>query len=168
MRMQLVPALCLALAAGAAGAQSARLLDPKGVCRALSSEGFGAGALGHNTEGFEDTGFSTYKCLSDGVVIPGGSGTFVTSLNYFAESRTADRVEIVKLVLNVHNRKTRDAGRTKFIASIKSLLQALAIDPPAALLAALDKSTAGTFPIDGGRIRFEVWSLPVERQRLTI
>jgi Family of unknown function (DUF6030) len=168
MRMQLFLALCLALVAGAAAAQPARFTEPKAVCKALSGEGFVSGGWRKDDEGFEETNFLAYKCLSEGFIIPGSEGAFVTSLNYFAEGRTVDRVEIVKLVLNIHNRKTRNAGRDKFVQSGKVLLHALGIEPPAAFLAALEQSKAGVFPIEGGRIRYEVWSIPVERQRLTI
>jgi hypothetical protein len=169
MRIQLLLALALAFVAGVAAAQPARLSEPKAVCQALSGEGFTSGTWRKDEKGFEDTNFLAYKCLSEGFIIPGGNGAaFVTSLNYFAEGRTIDRVEIVKLVLNVHNRQTRDAGRKKFIDASKAVLRALQINPPPALLAALDQSKAGLFPIEGGRIRYEVWSIPIERQRLTI
>jgi len=168
MGMQHLVALGLALAAGAASAEQARFPEPKAVCKALSGEGFVSGSWRKDDQSFEDTQFNAHKCLSESLIIPGGDGSFVTSLNYFAEGRTADHVEIVKLILNVHNRKTREAGRSKFLASSKMLLHALAISPPPALLAALDQSKAGTFPFAGGRIRYEVWPIPVERQRLTI
>jgi hypothetical protein len=155
--------------AGPTAAEPALFLHPKSVCEALNGEGLRGGQWRRDDEGFEDTNFQAYKCLSEGLIIPGGgNGSFVTSMNYFAEGRTNDRVEIVKLVLNVHNRKTREAGRGKFVATSKALFRALAIEPPAALVAALEQSVAGVFPFDGGRIRFEVWSVPVERQRLTI
>jgi hypothetical protein len=162
-------ALVSLAAARPSEAQRARFDDPPSVCGALLRQGVDVGQWRRSGEDFDQTGFYAYACLSDPVVIQGsGNPPFVTSLNYFAEGRTIDRVEIVKLVLNVHDRKTRDAGRTKFVEASKALFGALAIDPPPALTAALEQSHAGEFPFSGGRIRFEVWSVPVERQRLTI
>jgi hypothetical protein len=172
MRLQSFIALMVGLSAGMPGAASAGLAvfdDPMSVCEALAGEGLEAGQWRQDEEGFEGTEFTSYKCLSPGLAIAGGrNGPFVTSINYFAEGRTNDRVEIVKLVLNVHDRKTRDAGRAKFLAASKALLHALRIDPPPLLLTALEQSRAGVFAFDGGRIRFDVWTIPVERQRLTI
>ena len=126
------------------------------------------GTWREDEEGVEDTNFLACKCLFEGFIIPGGNGAaFVTSVNYFAEGRTIDRVEIVKLVLNIHD-QTLDAGRKKCGDASKALLRAVQNKPPPALLAALHQSKAGVFRIEGGRIRYEVWSIPIERQRLTI
>ena len=161
--------LSFAILAGAPRAQSAAFDNPKTVCQSLAGDGFKVGSWGRSAEGFEGTQFTAFNCLSEPQVIEGGgNSSFVTTLNFFAEGRTADRVEIVKLVLNVHDRKTRNAGRDKFIAVSKTLFRVLGITPSSDLTAALEHGRAGDFAVAFGRIRFEVWTLPVERQRLTI
>jgi hypothetical protein len=160
--------LFLAVSPSEARAQSAAFDHPKTVCQGLAGEGFKVGDWARSADGFEGTQFTAYNCLSEPDVIQGGSGSFLTTLNFFAEGRTADRVEIVKLVLNIHDRKTRDAGRDKFLAAGKALFRVLGITPSAELLAALEHGRAGDFAVASGRVRFEVWTLPVERQRLTI
>src|SRR5271154_2370170 len=112
MRAQLFFALLLGLstaAIDAAGAGPALFDQPDQLCSSLINEGLVPGRWGRTNQGFEGTEFRAYNCLSPIVLIPGGSGgAFVTSINYFAEGRTNDRVEIVKLVLNVHDRKNRE------------------------------------------------------------
>lgn len=172
MRAQLFLALLLGLSAAAIDAADAEppLFDrPESVCAALINEGLVPGRWGRTNQGFEGTEFRAYNCLSPIMLIQGGNGgVFVTSINYFAEGRTNDRVEIVKLVLNVHDRTNRDAGRTKFIATAKALLTALNIHPTETFLLALQQPRNDTLAFDGGRISFEVWTVPVERERLTI
>jgi hypothetical protein len=172
MRSQFLFGLSLlffTILAGAARAQSAAFDNPKTVCQGLAGDGFKVGSWARSAEGFEGTQFTAFNCLSEPQVIQGGSKSdFVTTLNFFAEGRTADRVEIVKLVLNVHDRKTRDAGRDKFLTASKTLFRMLGITPSADLTSALEHGRAGDFAVASGRIRFEVWTLPVERQRLTI
>jgi hypothetical protein len=172
MRLQLLfglSLLSLTVFAGAAQAQSAAFDHPKTVCQGLAGEGFKVGDWARSAEGFEGTQFTSFNCLSEPDVIQGGTNSgFFTALNFFVEGRTADRVEIVKLVLNVHDRKTRDAGRDKFLAASKTLFRVLGITPSPQLMAALERGRAGDFAEAFGRIRFEVWTVPVERQRLTI
>ncbi len=172
MKLQLLSGLSLlsfAIFAGAAQAQSASFDHPKAVCQSLAGEGFKVGDWSRSTESFEGTRFTSFNCLSEPDVIQGNSAAnFFTALNFFAEGRTADRVEIVKLVLNIHDRKTREAGRSKFLAASKTLFRVFGITPSADLMAALEHGHAGDFAVPFGRIRFEVWTVPVERQRLTI
>ena len=171
MRSQLISGLWLvsALLAGAAQAQSADFDHPRTVCQGLAGEGFKVGPWAQSAGAFEGTQFTAFNCISEPDVMPGNSASgFLTTLNFFAEGRTADRVEIVKLVLNVHDRKTRDTGRSKFIVTSKALFRVLGIAPSPEVLAALENGRAGDFATAFGRIRFEVWTVPVERQRLTI
>ena len=171
MRAQLLLAFAFGLSAAAVDAAAAPALfdEPQRVCAALIDEGFVPGRWSRSNRGFEGTQFSAYNCLSPILLITGGNGgPFVTSMNYFAEGRTNDKVEIVKLVLNVHDRTNRDAGRAKFVATTKALLAALHIDPSAAFLQALQAPRSSTLIFDGGRASFEVWTVPVERERLTI
>ena len=159
----------LAMAGVAADAERSSFWQPASICQVLAKDGLPTSEWRRNSEGFEGTLFNAYNCLSGSLIIAGGgNGPFVTSLNYFAEGRTNDRVEIVKLVLNVHDRKTRDAGRVKFIAASKTLLGALGVAPTATLFDALEKQHAGEFAFPDGRVRFEIWTTPAERQRLTI
>jgi hypothetical protein len=158
-----------AAAIDAAGAEPALFDQPEGVCGALINEGLVPGRWGRTNQGFEGAEFRAYNCLSPIMLVPGGNGgVFVTSMNYFAEGRTNDRVEIVKLVLNVHDRTNRDAGRAKFIATSKALFKALDIRPTETFLQSLQQPHNDTLAFDGGRISFEVWTVPVERERLTI
>jgi hypothetical protein len=172
MRLQLLFGLLLplsALFAGAVQAQSAAFDNPSAVCQSLAGEGFKIGDWGRGSEGFEGTQFTAYNCLSEPDVVPGNTASgFLTTLNFFAEGRTIDRVEIVKLVLNVHDRTTRDSGRSKFLTASKALFRVLGIAPSPAFMTALENGRAGDFAAAFGRVRFEVWTVPVERQRLTI
>ncbi len=172
MRSQLLVAFLsgLSMAAIDAAVAAPALFDqPASICAALIGEGLVPGRWGRSNEGFEGTEFSAYNCISPIMLIQGGNGgPFVTSINYFAEGRTNDKVEIIKLVLNVHDRTNRTAGRAKFVEATEALLKTLAISPSAAFLQALREAHADTFVFDGGRIRFEVWTIPVERERLTI
>jgi hypothetical protein len=169
MRSQLLTAFLFGFSAiNAADAAPALFDQPERVCAALIGEGLVPGRWGRSNQGFEGTEFTAYNCLSPIMLIQGGSGPFVTSINYFAEGRTNDKVEIVKLVLNVHDRRNRDAGRAKFIEAAKALLKALYINPSATFLQALQEPRNDVFAFDGGGVRFEVWTIPVERERLTV
>jgi Family of unknown function (DUF6030) len=172
MRLQLLFGLIplfSVIYAGVVQAQSAAFDNPRSVCQGLAGEGFKVGDWGRGAEGFEGTRFTAYSCLSEPDVVPGNTASgFLTTLNFFAEGRTADRVEIVKLVLNIHDRKTREAGRSKFLAASRALFRTLGIAPSSEITTALEQGHAGDFAAAFGRIRFEVWTVPVERQRLTI
>src|SRR5882724_5909761 len=140
MRLQLLLALFVPLMAVAAPAAQplAAFGSPKAVCGALDGEGFRVGSWRRDSEGFEGTDFFAFKCIADPVIVPGpGNASFFTSLNFFAEGRTVDRVEIVKLVLNVHDPKSRDKGRAKFAATSACLLRSLGITPPDGLLGSI-------------------------------
>jgi hypothetical protein len=171
MRLRLLLALFAPVAAlpAIAMAELPAFGTPKHVCSALDDQGVRGGIWKRDNAGFEGTDFFAFKCISDPVLVQGAANSsFFTTLNYFAEGRTVDHVEIVKLVLNIHDSKSRDQGRAQFTAMSAALLHALDIAPPPELTEAMRDVRAVDVPTAFGRIRFEVWKVPVERQRLTI
>ena len=164
--------LAAALLSGAAPARAEGAeveVTPAQACAALSSEGLVMSPWATNDDAFgERVVVRNHRCLSEPLVIPGGEGRFVTTINYYVEGRLAERVETIRLVLNVHRPKTRAAGLERFVRLAEVLFAELGFEPPAELAAALSEAKPGSWRAGYGGVRFEVWKSPVERLRLTL
>jgi hypothetical protein len=159
--------LAAALALGASGARAE--VTPERACAALTGEGLDMGPWTTGDDAFgERVTIRNFRCLSEPLVIPGGEGRFVTSINYYVEGRLASRVETIRLVLNVHRRKTREAGLKRFVGLAEALFARLGLEPPAGLAEALRESEPRSWRAGYGGVRFEVWKAPIERLRLTL
>lgn len=143
--------------------------DPARVCNSLTAEGLPTSTWSIFNDDFKGIVVRNYRCLSEPVPIRGGQhGSFITSINYFAEGRFRDRVETVKLVLNVHDTSTRDAGVKKFTGLVGALFANLDLAPPPALADSMRDGKQATWKQEYGLVRYEVWRSPIERLRLTI
>jgi len=159
--------LVTGLGAPAPAAESA--LDPLRVCDALKAEGLPTSPWTAFDDAFGNIVVRNYRCLSEPLTIRGGGeGRFITALNYFAEGRVPQRVETIRLVLNVHAKATRAAGIDRLVKLTASLFGSLGAPPPPALAAAIREAQPGSWNHDLGTVRFEVWQEPVERLRLSI
>jgi len=167
--------MVLALAATTAlGGMEARAaapdvaMDPQRVCNALQAEGMPTSTWTAFDDPFEGIIVRNFRCLSEPLLIRGGGGRFITALNYFAEGRVTERVETIRLVLNVHQPATREPGRQRFSQLVSALFGNLGLTAPAELASAVRDGRDGIWRADYGTVRFENWKAPIERVRLSI
>lgn len=158
--------LCGVSAGVAAAADIA--MSPQRVCDALQGDGLPTSTWTAFDDPFDGIMVRNYRCLSEPLLIRGGGGRFITALNYFAEGRVVERVETIRLVLNVHAPATREAGRQRFSQLLTALFANLGLTPPAELAASLRDGRDGTWRAEYGTVRFENWRNPIERVRLSI
>lgn len=144
--------------------------EPRRVCDALAAEGLQAGPWTSYDDAFGNIVVRNWRCLSQALPIREGATGLpvVTSLNYFAEGRTRERVERVKLVLNVHDPGSRGPGKRKFIELAQALFRNLGLGLPEGLATALRDDAPGRFVTEWGSVRFDRWTAPIERLRLTL
>lgn len=162
-------AACLAAGLGAPAGAADVALDPVRICDALKAEGLPTSQWTAFDDAFGNVMVRNYRCLSEPLPIRGGGeGRFITALNYFAEGRVPQRVETIRLVLNVHAKGTRAAGVERLVKLSASLFGNLGAAPPAGLAAAIREAQPGSWSHEYGTVRFEVWQEPVERLRLSI
>jgi hypothetical protein len=162
-------AACLVASLGEPALAADLAQDPARVCNALKAEGLPTSEWTAFDDAFGKIMVRNYRCLSEPMPIRGGGeGRFITALNYFAEGRVRERVETIRLVLNVHAKATRAAGLDRFGRLSASLFANLGVAPPAGLAAAIREAQPGSWNSDYGTVRFEVWQEPVERLRLSI
>lgn len=160
-------AAALAMQAASAAAQT-QALTPERACAALAAHGLATSPWATNDDAFGNVVVRNYRCLSEPLPVHGGEGAFITAINYYVEGRLRERVETIRLVLNVHRPKTRAAGVQRFAELAQSLFANLGLAAPADLAAAVPERRQATWRQDYGTVRFEVWDKPVERLRLTI
>ena len=158
------------LLSGAAAAQAAvGEVTPAHACAALEGDGLAMGPWTTGDDAFgERITVRNFRCLSEPLVIPGGEGRFVTTINYYVEGRLHTRVETIRLVLNVHRPKTRAAGLERFVKLADALFAKLGLEPPPGLDVALERAQPASWRRDYGGVRFEIWKSPIERLRLTL
>lgn len=164
-------AFLFALAAAAAVPASAQdvAAEPQRVCDALKQHGLATSPWATNDDAFQGAAIRNWRCLSEPLPIPGaGGGGFVTALNYFAEGRLRERVETIRLVLNLHQPATRAAGAARFAELAGALFANLGLAAPLELAEALAAARPQAWRPAYGDVRFEVWRRPIERLRLTI
>ena len=143
--------------------------EPQRICDALKPDGLPTGPWATNDDAFQGVVIRNWRCLSEPLPIAGaGVGGFVTALNYFAEGRLRERVETIRLVLNVHQPATRAAGAARFAELAGAMFANLGLAAPPELADAVAAARAQTWRPAYGDVRFEVWRAPIERLRLTI
>lgn len=168
-RQRLLGLWAAALAMQAAsGAAQTGAVTPERACAALAAEGLATSPWATNDDAFGGVVVRNYRCLSEPLPIHGGEGAFITAINYYVEGRLKERVETIRLVLNVHRPKTRAAGVRRFVQLAQRLFAKLDLDAPPELAAALPERRPATWRQDYGTVRFEVWEKPIQRLRLTI
>ena len=165
MRVVAAVALVFFASVGTADALSG---EPRQVCDALKAEGLPTSTWTPFDDPFSGVLVRSYRCISEPLAVRGGSDRFVTSLTYFAEGRLRERVETIRLVLNVHDPATREAGRQRFARVADRLLSSLEAVPPPELAVAIRDARPGNWPLAGAMLRFEIWQSPIERLRLTV
>src|SRR4051794_39546621 len=153
--------LCLVAACpiAACGAAAANILrEPDRLCTILADRDLPTGSWGAVQEIIDDQQYRTFRCIAEPIPVRGarGSSKSMTSLAFFAESRFGDRVEQVKLVLNVHDEAARDVGKKKLKEIAAVLFERLEIEEPAELPGAIDETRAGTFRQPYGSVVFGV------------
>ena len=145
-------------------------LDAARVCGALADRDLATSAWAPHTEIIEDHSHTAWRCLAEPIIVRGarGSSRFFTTLTFLAESRVKRRVELVKLVLNVHDEAVRTIGRERLAEHSALLFERLGLAAPAERGEAIRSARARDFREAYGTVKLEVWSRPIERLRVTI
>src|SRR5690606_35296825 len=122
------------LAAGALLVSAAAAAQVEGkpaqACAALEAEGLVMSPWSTNGDAVGEVYVRNFRCLSEQLPVSGGRGRFITAINYYAEGRLKDRVETIRLVLNVHRPQTRAAGARRFAELTDALFDNLNLAPP--------------------------------------
>jgi hypothetical protein len=144
--------------------------EPQRICNALAERGLPTHAWKLVSEIVDHQQYRTFRCIAEPVPVGGarGAARSMTTLSFFAEGRFAERVEQVKLVLNVHDEATRELGKKQLNELASALFQRLGLDQPAELAEAIEEARPGSFRQSYGSVTFESWRMPVERLRITL
>ncbi|PAP76797.1 hypothetical protein BSZ37_10305 [Rubrivirga marina] len=127
--------------------------EPERLCLALEDEGLPP-ALSPTWKRFE--GDTKYSCVADDLeVTPGGYnyvGDVPNVIEYYAESDTADRVDLFSLTASIFNEQQAGPVVSRFQELTQTLFERLNLPMPDGLSAAIDRGQSDTFNMEYGTV----------------
>lgn len=118
------------------------------LCTALNRVGYGTG--GWNFREIH------YQCISDYVMIEGGSSPMQSNIAYYVIGKTQSRADLVKIVANINDSRTTKATKKRFAAAVFNWLESMGQKAPPAFRTAVLAGRPATAETDQARLEVEI------------